>query len=146
MAAQPEPRQAGSTTGGTNFNLLAFVAMAFVVVGLLGVFATYAAPLPLERALAREAALDAALAAARGANPEAALAALKPQLDDSTGVLVGGVGGIEERIAHERIAMRARFTTEAAATALRLRWLIGMVTLMGAVFTMTMMGSSVRRT
>ena len=36
--------------------------MTFVVVGLTGLFATFAAPLPLQRALLREAALDEALA------------------------------------------------------------------------------------
>ena len=132
--------------GGINFNLLAFVAMAFVVVGLMGVFSTYAAPLPLERAMAREATLDAALAAAKGANPDAALAAFKALLDDSAGVLAGGAAGIEARIAHERVAMRARFVAEAAATGTRLRWLIALVTLMSAVFAMVMMGSAVRQT
>ena len=37
---------------------IAFLAMAFVVVGLAGLFASYAVPLPLQRAIAREAALD----------------------------------------------------------------------------------------
>ncbi len=131
--------------GRVNFNLLAFVAMAFVVVGLIGIFSTYAAPLPLERAMARETALDAALEAGKSSNPETALAALKIRLDDSAGVLTGGADGIEARVARERVAMRARFDAEAAATGLRLRWLIGMVTLMGFVFAITMMGGAVRR-
>lgn len=146
MARQADPGQAGAKLGGgVNFNLLAFVAMAFVVVGLIGIFATYAAPLPLERALARETVLDAALAAAGGADPEAALAALKPRLDDSAGVLAGGPSGIEARIARERVAMRERFAAQAAATGLRLRWLISLLTLMSAVFAITIISSSIRR-
>ena len=96
--------------------------------------------------MAREATLDAALAAAKGANPDAALAAFKAPLDDSAGVLAGGAGGIEARIASERVAMRARFVAEAAATGTRLRWLIALVTLMSAVFATVMMGSAVRQT
>ena len=70
MTGQPDIGQpnigpaADAPPGKTNFNLLAFVAMAFAIVGLIGIFATYAAPLPLERAVARETALDAVLAAA----------------------------------------------------------------------------------
>ena len=150
MTGQPDIGQpnigpaADAPPGTTNFNLLAFVAMAFAIVGLIGIFATYAAPLPLERAVARETALDAVLAAAKDPNAEAALAALKPQLDDSAGVIAGGVTGIEQRVAEERVAMRARFTADAAATALRLRWLIGMITVMAFVFAVTMMGGSIR--
>ena len=118
--------------------------MAFAIVGLIGIFATYAGPLPLERAMTRETALDAVLAAAKNPNPEAALTALKPQLDDSAGVISGGIAGIEQRVAGERVAMRARFAADAAATALRLRWLIGTITLMAFVFATTMMGGSIR--
>ena len=42
----------------------AFLAMTFVVVGLTGVFATFATPLPLYRALSRDAA-DATLRRSR---------------------------------------------------------------------------------
>ena len=41
---------------------MAFLVAAFGVVGLMGVFASYAAPLPFERAIARDATLDEALA------------------------------------------------------------------------------------
>lgn len=145
MASQAETGpETTANTGRINYNLLAFVAMAFAIVGLIGIFATYAGPLPLERAVARETALDAVLAAAKGENPEAALEALKPQLDDSAGVLNGDVPGIGQRVAAERVAMRARFTADAAATGVRLRWLVGMTTLMAFVFATTMMGGAIR--
>jgi hypothetical protein len=66
-------------------------------------------------------------------------------MDDSAGVLVGGPDGIEARIAAERTAMRQRFLAESAATALRLRWLIVVATIMAAIFAMTMMGGAVRK-
>ena len=136
----PEPRQR------VNFSLLGFIAMAFVVVGLIGIFGTYAVPLPLERAMAREIALDDTLAAARGPNPEAALAALKPRLDDSDAVLTGGIIGIEQRVAQERTAMRARFEAQAAAAGTRLRWLISLITIMSALFVMGVLtGGSARK-
>jgi hypothetical protein len=113
---------------------LGFLAAAIGAVGLIGLFATYAAPLPLQRALAREAALDAALAASRGPDPAAALEALRPRLDDSAAALLPYSADEPARIARERPLMRARLETEAAIVAVRLRWLIGLVTLMAIVF------------
>lgn len=112
----------------------AFLAMAFVVVGLAGLFASYAVPLPLERALARDATLDAALAASRGPDPAAALAALRDDLGDSADVVLAPGGDLAARIGAERIAMRTRLRAEADAVARRTRWLLGIVTLMGAAF------------
>jgi len=112
----------------------AFLAMVFVVVGLAGLFASYAVPLPLERALARDTALDAAQAAAHGPDPAAALDALRPQLGDSATALLPPGGDMDARIAAERIAMRTRLQTESDTVALRTRWLLAVVTVMGAVF------------
>lgn len=125
-----------------SFGAFAFLVMAFVVVGLAGVFASFAAPLPLHRAMAREAALDAALAAARGADPEAGLKALGARLGDSAAALHGGdAASLPARIQAERIAMRARFEAEAAALAFRLRLLIGLLTLSAAAFGVIIAGA-----
>lgn len=114
--------------------LAAFLAMAFFIVGLTGLFATFAAPLPLERALAREGTLDeAAVVAAQGGDPAAALAFLRTRLGESAAALVPGPD-LPARIAAERLAMRTRFATESAVTLSRLRWLICVVTGMGALF------------
>jgi hypothetical protein len=134
-ANQERPEAARQGVGGT---WIAFLTIAFAVVGLTGLFATFAAPLPLERALAREAALDEALAAARSPDPRAALEALRPRLAESAdaillpAVVVGD--DLEARVTHERVAMRARLQTEAQAEGNRLRWLICVVTLMAAAF------------
>ena len=124
--------------------LAAFMAMAFAIVGLTGLFATFAAPLPLQRALAREAALDRAAAAAGSAEPEAALAALRPQLGKSAAALAPGPG-LDGRIAAERAAMRARFAVESAVTLTRLRWLVAVITAMGALFGVALLGMAGRR-
>lgn len=113
---------------------LGFLAAAIGAVGLIGLFATFAAPLPLQRAMAREAALDEAVTIARGPDPAVALEALRPRLDDSAGAVLPYAPDLEARVARERPAMRARFATEAAIVATRLRWLIGMVTLMAVTF------------
>ena len=119
---------------GANLTWSAFLAMAFVVVGLAGLFASYAVPLPLQRALAREAALDAAQAALRAPDPARALAALRPELGDSADALLPPSGDMTRKIAAERIAMRARLEAESAAVAVRARILLAIVTLMGALF------------
>jgi hypothetical protein len=112
----------------------AFLAMAFVVVGLAGLFASYAAPLPLARALEREAALDAAERAVHGPDPQAAIEALRPRLGDSADLLLPVGGDMDARIAAARRAMRAELTEEARVAALRSRWIIGVVTAMGIAF------------
>lgn len=112
----------------------AFLAMAFIVVGLAGIFASYAAPLPLTRALERETALDDAQAALRGPDPRAAIEALRPRLGDSADALLPVGGDMPARIAAARRAMRAEMLHDAEAAAVRSRWIIGVVTLMGIVF------------
>ncbi len=144
MSTPPPPARAA--VGGT---WIAFLAMAFAAVGLVGLFATFAGPLPLQRALAREAALDAAQAAAREPQPAAALAALRPALDDSADAILPAAPDaagptLEQRIARERTAMRARFAADARALATRLRWLICLVTIMAAAFGITILHASRR--
>jgi hypothetical protein len=119
---------------GTSGGWIAFAAMAFIVAGLAGVFATYALPIPMERAFAVDAALDEALIAARGPDPDRAIAALASRLGESAAPLAQGTGSWEDRIQRERAAMRARFIAEEEATATRLRWLVVVVNLMGAMF------------
>jgi len=125
---------------------LAFLAMAFLVVGLAGMFASFAAPLPLQRALARDAALDAALETMRAPDPPAALAALGPRLGDSAPALRGDdPAGLPARIQAERAAMHVRFLAEADALGFRLRLLIGVLTLTAAGFGLAMSGARGRR-
>ena len=118
---------------------MAFLAMAFVVVGLTGLFASFAAPLPLQRALARDATLDEALAT--GGNPTA-LAALRERLDDSAAVVVDGTGPIETRVNTARAAMRVELLHDSDAVAERLRWMLVVVTVLAAVFGSVVVGAS----
>lgn len=125
-----------------NYAAFGFLVMAFAIVGLVGIYASFAAPLPLQRALARETALDAALAAAGSPDPQAALKTLARRLGDSAGPLAGAdSASLPARIQAERIAMRARFEAEAASLAFRLRLLIGLITLSAAGFGVVIAGA-----
>lgn len=118
---------------------LAFLAMAFLIVGLAGVFAAIAAPMPMHRALLRDAALDAALDAASRPDPQAALQALAPRLGESLEALAGAdAASLPARIHTERAAMRGRFLSEAEALGSRLRLLVIVVTLCATAFGMAM--------
>ncbi len=119
----------------------AFLAAAFLVVGLMGLFATFAAPLPLERALARETALDDALAAAGRPDQTARLEALRDRLDESAPAVIDGSGDLRDRVAAARVAMRLQLEREADAIAGRLRLLIVVVTLVAALFGAIVMGA-----
>ena len=141
QGAAPDGTQNGTAdetarARGVSSAMAGFLAMAFAVVGMTGLLAAHVGRLPLERAMQREAVLDEVLAAAGNAT---ALEALRPRLGDSAAaVLPGGVlpGGadIAGRVAAERVAMRARRLAEADATALRLRVLLIVVTVVaGAV-------------
>jgi hypothetical protein len=114
--------------------------MAFAIVGLAGIFGTYAAPVPLGRALAREAMLDQVLAAATAPDEAARLAALRPALGDSAASVLSGPGSLPERVARERARVRARFAQQAAGLGARLRLLIGAATLAAVIFGLAMLG------
>ncbi len=123
-----------------NYTAMGFLAMCFAIVGLVGLFATFAAPLPLHRAIAREGALDDALAALHGPNPQEALEALKPRLDDSIDALTPIPANPDAAIAAERVAMRARFLREGDATSSRMQLMICIVTVMSAIFGAALIG------
>ena len=132
--------------GQRNLPALGFLVMAFFIVGLVGVFASFAAPLPLQRALAREAALDAAGAAAQAPDLAAALARRAPQLGDSAKALAGAdATNLPARIQAERVAMRARFQAETDAIVFRLRLVIALITLSAAGFGVMLTGAISRR-
>ncbi len=74
-----------------------FLAMAFAIVGLAGIFATYAAPVPLVRAIREEVVLDQVLAASGKPDRAAELARLRPALGTPAASVLEGPGTIEAR-------------------------------------------------
>jgi hypothetical protein len=111
----------------------AFLVVAFAVVGLVGAYATYAAALPFDRAMARSATLDRVIAAAHAPDPRAAEAALRPLLGESESVL-DGTGPIEPRVEAERRRIFAEMHAEAGIYGFRFRCYIALFTTMAAVF------------
>ena len=128
--------EAPATARRSNNSLAAagFLAMCFAIVGLVGIFSTFAAPLPFYHAMVRDVALDDALAALRGPNPHADLKALAPRLDESARAFDPLPANAEQAVAAERTAMHQRFRGEADAIAYRMKLMIGIVTVMAAVF------------
>lgn len=109
-----------------NYAMMGFLAATIAIVGMLGVMATYITPLPLERAMAREAVLDQLLAD-NGADYNE----LAPRLGDSAAAVKPGPD-LAARIAAERVAMRARLQAESNYTAGRLQLML-VVCSLGAI-------------
>jgi len=118
----------------------AFLVMAFAVVGLVGAFATYAAQIPFERALARSDALDQAVALSHQPDAQARLQALRDALGDSADHVLQGPGDIETRASAERIRMLEAFGRESEDIGLRLRVVIAVFAAAAALFGAAVLG------
>ncbi len=111
----------------------AFLLMCFAIVGLTGLFATYATTIPLERALIRTGTLDQVLAAARTPDASAQLAALRPALGERADSVLSGPGDLWDRVAAERVIVLDEQGREARSVAHRTRVMVIIVTLMAAL-------------
>jgi hypothetical protein len=121
-----------------------FLVMAFVVVGLVGGMATFAAQIPFERALARSDALDQALVVSTEPDAAARLDALRPALGDSADHIMKGQGDLASRVATERARMFKAFGEDARDTGFRLRIVLAVFTAAAALFGVVIL-SIVRR-
>ncbi len=108
-----------------------FLVMAFVVLGLCGLFSTYAAQLPYQREEYAETKLDAALAA-----PDAnqRLETLRDALGDDAAGAFAATGDADTRIEAARRVLRQHFRDQARDIALRLRIVIAVFTGAAALF------------
>jgi hypothetical protein len=114
--------------------LAGFLACAFLIVGLTGLFATYAVPIPLQRALQRDTAIDQAAAALEAPDAAAKLQALAPSLGAQAALLQDPGQPPATRVARARAAAYAELALEADAIATRLRWLIVVLTICATAF------------
>ena len=113
-----------------------FLVMAFIILGLCGLFATYAVQLPYQREAYAEAKLDAATGAP---DAQARLDELRDALgDDGAGAFTSG-GDMPHRIDAARHVLRRHFQDQGNDIALRLRIVIvvftGGATLFGLMVT-----------
>ena len=111
----------------------AFLLMCFALVGMAGLFATYATTIPLKRALILTGTLDQVLAAARAPNAPARLEALRPALGRRADIVLSGPGELWDRVAAERVTVLAEQEREARSVTHRIRVLVAVVTLMAAL-------------
>ena len=111
----------------------AFLIIAFAVVGLIGAFATFAAQIPFDRAVARLHAIDQDASLAITPNPQASLDALRPALDDSADHLFPAAG-LAQRAPAERDRVLKDFYAESKDYGLRLRVVIAAFTAAAALF------------
>jgi hypothetical protein len=107
----------------------AFLVAAFAVLGLVAVFSTYVAAIPVGQAAGRLAALDR-LQAAGGAGGEA----LRPALGDSADRVLRGPGDLSARVAAERARIVAELPAQTSAVGMRLRIVLVAFTGAAAVF------------
>ncbi len=120
---------------------MAFLLVCFAVVGLMGLFASYAAPLPYERLMARDAVLDQAL---QIGDDKPALEALRDPLDDSAAVVIDGTGPLAARVATARTAAHETILHEADAIGSRIRLELAVVTAVAAAFGAAMLATAAK--
>ncbi len=112
---------------------IGFLTMAFAIVGLAGLFASFALPVALDRAIAQTALLDAS------GTPQARIVAALGEAGARPILQATDSDAAKLQAAARTILRQA--VAEQDATALRLRWLIVVVSLMGAVFGAAVLGA-----
>ena len=130
---QPRPVQTAASSGSDSASWIGFLAMAFLVVGLVGALATYAAQIPFERALVRNTALDQ-LVASSSAGTTSPSPQLLEALGDSYAHVQGDAATLPERVATERRRMLEAFGRESEDFGFRLRIVIAVFTAAAALF------------
>lgn len=111
-----------------NATWTAFLLMCFGLVGLTGLFASYAVTIPLERTLARTAVLDGVLAESRQPDP-ARRATLRGMLGPDVGPQVlDGPGELFDRVAAQRTTVLEEGVRETRSVIYRIRVLVAVVT------------------
>lgn len=107
---------------------IAFLTVLFALVGLCGLFASYAPGIPLERGIVRQAVLDRALTA-----PDApALERLRPALGPLAPAVLDRGGPLAERVAQARIVVADEQRRESASVGHRTRLMLGVITVLAA--------------
>jgi hypothetical protein len=108
------------------FTWVAFLVVCFLVTGLTGLFASYSGVIPLERAIHRSRALDAALAT------DGSAATLGPLLGADADLVAHAAGDLPARVAAARETVLSEGEREAAAVSSRTRLMLGVITVLAA--------------
>jgi len=128
-----------------NATWTAFLLMCFALVGLTGMFASYAVTIPLDRMTARTGVLDQVLAAARQPDAPARLTALRTYLGpDVSKTVMDGPGDLFDRVAAQRAVVIDEGEREARSVTYRIRVLVAVVTVAAGFVGCGIMGLSRR--
>ena len=111
----------------------AFLIMLLAVVGLCGLFASYATSIPLERGMARSMLLDRVVADGAAPDAPSRLERLRPLLGSLAGSVLDGPGLMGERIAAARAVVQDEQQREEGSLAFRTRLMLGVVTALAAL-------------
>ena len=122
----------------------AFLLMCFALVGLTGMFASYAVVIPPDRTIARLSVLDGVLAEAR--RPDAARqATLRMMLGPDVGPRVlDGPGDLFDRVAVQRQVVLQEGERESRSVTYRIRVLVAVVTAVAGLVGAGIMALSAR--
>lgn len=130
-------------SGRVSLSRIGFLLTAFLLPSLIGVFASFTIPAPVIDAMHQEAALDQVLDAASPAAEAAALAGLGNAVDpDTAAIVTSGTGPLDRRIAAARANMRKEVVATARAAAFKIRLMVITMTVMGAIFGVTLLASN----
>ncbi|MGI4953027.1 MAG: hypothetical protein ACRYGM_14590 [Janthinobacterium lividum] len=111
---------------------IAFLTTLFALVGLCGLFASYATSIPLERAAARRALLEQVLAFSDAPDAAERLRALAPRLDSLAEPLMTGPGTLPERVVAARTVVLDEQQRESVSLTYRVRLMLGVITVLAA--------------
>ena len=114
---------AGSSPSGNRNVWIAFLLVCFLLTGMVGLFASYGPGIPLNRALHRISAVDAA-----SANGNLDADALRLNLGKSADDVLTGPGDVQTRLARARAAIIADAEEDEAGVGARTRLMIFVVT------------------
>lgn len=123
----------------------AFLVMLFAIVGLCGLFASYATSIPLERGQARLALLDRVMVDGTGSDGPARLEKLRPQLGSLAPALLDRSGLLEDRVKTARAIVQDEQQREESSLTYRTRLMLGVITSIAAVLGVGILGLA-RRT
>lgn len=120
---------------------IGFMLCCFLLPGLIGTFASFSIPAPVVDVMHQQDALDAVLAAPTPVVQQAAIAALQQAVDPDTAAIVSnGSGPLATRIAAAGRNMRREAVAQARAAAYRIRLMVITMSVLGAIFGITLMG------
>lgn len=111
----------------------AFLVMLFAIVGLCGLFASYATSIPLERGVARSALLDETVQSSGLPDGPSRLERLRPKLGSLGAAVLDGPGALSDRVSAARAVVIDEQQREASSLAFRTRLMLGVVTTLAAL-------------